>query len=108
MTGFRLRTFGGKAPKIFARLLPEDMAQVATNVRLDSGRLEPWKGNATATITPVNSYSISGSTKTLLSLTTQYGLEETKTRILFAHRYLKTPMNGYMFLVLVGVLVILG
>lgn len=65
MTGFRLRTFGGKAPKIFARLLPEDMAQVATNVRLDSGRLEPWKGNATATITPVNSYSISGSTKTL-------------------------------------------
>ena len=65
MTGFRLRTFGGKAPKVFARLLPEDMAQVATNVRLDSGRLEPWKGNATATITPVNSYSITGSTKTL-------------------------------------------
>ena len=65
MTGFRLRTFGGKAPKVFARLLPEDMAQVATNVRLDSGRLEPWKGNATATITPVNSYAISASTKTL-------------------------------------------
>ena len=65
MTGFRLRTFGGKAPKIFARLLPEDMAQTATNVRLDSGRLEPWKDNATATITPVGSYAITGSTKTL-------------------------------------------
>jgi hypothetical protein len=65
VTGFRLRTFGGKAPKIFARLLPEDMAQTATNVRLDSGRLEPWKDNATATITPVGSYAITGSTKTL-------------------------------------------
>lgn len=65
MTGFKLQTFGGKAPKVFARLLPEDMAQTATNVRLDSGRLEPWKGNATTTITPVASYSISGSTKTL-------------------------------------------
>ena len=65
MTGFKLQTFGGKAPKVFARLLPNDMAQVATNVRLDSGRLEPWKGNANATITPVASYSISGSTKTL-------------------------------------------
>jgi hypothetical protein len=65
MTGFKLQTFGGKAPKVFARLLPNDMAQTATNVRLDSGRLEPWKGNANTTITPVASYSISGSTKTL-------------------------------------------
>ena len=65
MTGFRLTTFSGKAPKIFARLLPEDMAQIATNVRLDSGRLEPWKDNATATISPVNSYSISVGTNTL-------------------------------------------
>ena len=65
MTGFRLTTFSGKAPKIFARLLPEDMAQIATNVRLDSGRLEPWKDNATATISPVNSYSISVGTSTL-------------------------------------------
>ena len=65
MTGFKIQTFGGKAPKVFARLLPEDMAQTATNVRLDSGRLEPWKDNATTTITPVANYSISGSTKTL-------------------------------------------
>jgi hypothetical protein len=65
MTGFKLQTFGGKAPKIFARLLPEDMAQTATNVRLDSGRLEPWKGNEDTTITPVASYAISASTKTL-------------------------------------------
>ena len=65
MTGFKLQTFGGKAPKVFARLLPDDMAQTATNVRLDSGRLEPWKDNANTTVTPVASYSISGSTKTL-------------------------------------------
>ena len=65
MTGFKLQTFGGKAPKVFARLLPNDMAQVATNVRLDSGRLEPWKGNANASINPVANYAISGSTKTL-------------------------------------------
>ena len=65
MTGFKLQTFGGKAPKVFARLLPEDMAQTATNVRLDSGRLEPWKGNETTSITPVASDAISGTTKTL-------------------------------------------
>jgi hypothetical protein len=65
MTGFKLQTFGGKAPKIYSRLLPEDMAQVATNTRLDSGRLEPWKGNASASISPVASYNISASTKTL-------------------------------------------
>ena len=41
------------------------MATVATNTRLDSGRLEPWKGNASASITPVASFSISGATKTL-------------------------------------------
>lgn len=65
MTGFKLQSFGGKAPKVFARLLPNEMAQVATNTRLDSGRLAPWKGNASASITPVASYSITGATKTL-------------------------------------------
>jgi hypothetical protein len=65
VTGFKLQSFGGKAPKVFSRLLPNEMAQVATNTRLDSGRLEPWKGNASASITPVASYSITGATKTL-------------------------------------------
>lgn len=65
MTGFKLQTFGGKAPKIYSRLLPNDMAQVATNSRLDSGRLEPWKSNSSASVTPVASYSISSATKTL-------------------------------------------
>lgn len=65
MAGFKLITFGGKAPKVFARLLPDDMAQVATNTRLDSGRLEPWKTNQSVTVTPINSYSITNSTKTL-------------------------------------------
>ena len=65
MTGFKLQTFSGQAPKVYARLLPEDMAQIAVNCRLDSGRLEPWKANASASITPVGSYSISAATKTL-------------------------------------------
>lgn len=65
MTGFKLQTFSGKAPKVYARLLPEDMAQVAENCRLDSGRLEPWNGNESASISPVASYTISPQTKTL-------------------------------------------
>ena len=65
MTGFKLQTFSGQAPKVYARLLPEDMAQIAVNCRLDSGRLEPWKANLSASITPVASYSISAATKTL-------------------------------------------
>ena len=65
MAGFKLQTFSGQAPKVYARLLPDDMAQIATNCRLDSGRLEPWKTNASATISIVDSYSISAQTKTL-------------------------------------------
>ncbi len=65
MTGFKLQTFSGKAPRISARLLPEDMAQEAINTRLDSGRIDPWKGNQSASITPVASYTVSGLTKTL-------------------------------------------
>ncbi len=65
MTGFKLQTFSGKAPRISARLLPEDMAQEAINTRLDSGRLDPWADNSSASITPVASYSITAGTKTL-------------------------------------------
>jgi hypothetical protein len=64
MTGFKLQTFSGQAPKVYARLLPDDMAQIATNCRLDSGRLEPWKSNATSSITFATG-SISASTKTI-------------------------------------------
>ena len=69
MTGFKINTFGGTAPKIYSRLLPNDVAQVAENARLDSGRLEPWKGNASASITPVAGYSVSAQTKTLFKYT---------------------------------------
>jgi hypothetical protein len=65
VTGFKLQTFSGKAPRVSARLLPEDMAQEAINTRLDSGRLDPWAGNSSASITPVASYSVSALTKTL-------------------------------------------
>lgn len=64
MAGFKLQTFSGQAPKVYARLLPEDMAQVATNCRLDSGRLEPWKENLASSITFATG-SISGATKSI-------------------------------------------
>lgn len=66
MTGFTLNQFGGKAPKISPRVLPPNMAQKATNVRLDSGRLDPWKGNATAsTGTATVQGTINNQTKTI-------------------------------------------
>lgn len=65
MTGFTIKSFSGKAPKVYARLLPNDMAQEADNVRLDSGRIDPWKANTSASVTPVYSYNVSASTKTL-------------------------------------------
>ena len=64
MTGFKLQTFSGQAPKVYARLLPDDMAQVATNCRLDSGRLEPWKGNSSSSISFATG-AISASTKSI-------------------------------------------
>jgi len=64
MTGFKLQTFSGQAPKVYARLLPDDMAQVATNCRLDSGRLEPWKENSSSSITFATG-SISAATKSI-------------------------------------------
>ena len=65
MAGFTLNQFGGKAPKVYARALPPNMAQTATNVRLDTGRLEPWKGNASASTTGTLSGTISNQTKTI-------------------------------------------
>ena len=40
MAGFKLTTFTGLSKKVSPRLLPEDMAQDAQNVFLDSGRIE--------------------------------------------------------------------
>lgn len=65
MAGFTLNQFGGRAPKVYARALPPNMGQTATNVRLDTGRLEPWKGNASASTTGTLSGTISNQTKTI-------------------------------------------
>ena len=40
MAGFKLTTFTGLSKKVSPRLLPEDMAQNAQNVFLDSGRIQ--------------------------------------------------------------------
>ena len=45
MAGFKIDVFSGKAPKLSGRLLPDDMAQIADNVKLESGQLRPWKDN---------------------------------------------------------------
>lgn len=64
MAGFTLDQFGGTAPKLNARRLPPNMAQVAENVDLDSGILAPIKELASATLT-VSSGTVSASTKTI-------------------------------------------
>jgi hypothetical protein len=43
VAGFKLTTFSGLNEKVSPRLLPEDMAQNAENVFLDSGRIEGIK-----------------------------------------------------------------
>jgi hypothetical protein len=55
VAGFKLTTFSGLNEKVSPRLLPEDMAQNAENVFLDSGRIEGIK-------TDVNDPSEAGST----------------------------------------------
>ena len=47
MAYFKLVTFGGLAPKISPRLLGDTLAQTATDVNLENGRLVPIKDNST-------------------------------------------------------------
>tara|TARA_A100001515_G_scaffold83248_1_gene66018 strand:+ start:421 stop:2412 length:1992 start_codon:yes stop_codon:yes gene_type:complete len=47
MAYFKLNTFGGKAPRISPRLLADTLAQTATDVNLESGRLVPITDNST-------------------------------------------------------------
>ena len=51
MAGFKLSTFRGIRPRIAARLLGEGEAQTASNLRLGSGRIEPWDAKTTDTAT---------------------------------------------------------
>ncbi len=55
MAYFKLITFGGKAPRVSPRLLADNLAQTATNVNLESGRLVPVKDNST--VDPSNGVS---------------------------------------------------
>ena len=54
MAGFKIDVFSGKAPKVSGRLLPDDMAQIADNVKLESGQLRPWKDNHSQSTTFAN------------------------------------------------------
>lgn len=42
MTGFKITQFGGVVPRIGSRLLPDNSAQIAQNVKLFSGELTSW------------------------------------------------------------------
>ena len=45
MTVFRVPFFSGKISKVSPRLIPDDVAQVATNVKFESGQARAWKTN---------------------------------------------------------------
>jgi len=47
MAYFKLKTFGGRAPRLSPRLLKDSLAQTATDVNLESGRLVPITDNST-------------------------------------------------------------
>ena len=55
MAYFKLITFGGRAPRVSPRLLADNLAQTATDVNLESGRLVPVKDNST--VDPSNGVS---------------------------------------------------
>lgn len=42
MTGFKVSDFGGVIPRMGSRLLPDNAAQIAQNVKLFSGELRSW------------------------------------------------------------------
>src|SRR5665811_83781 len=42
MVGFKVQSFSGVIPKMESRLLPENAAQIAVNVKLFSGGLRSW------------------------------------------------------------------
>lgn len=59
MADFRVDVFKGIRPRISSRLLPQNEAQTAENVRLGSGKLEPWSGiDPTADTIPPGTTSI--------------------------------------------------
>jgi hypothetical protein len=55
MAYIKLKTFGGRAPRISPRLLKDNLAQVCTDVNLESGRLVPITDNST--VDPSNGVS---------------------------------------------------
>lgn len=58
MTGITIRGFDGIAPSIAPKQLGESMAQVSSNARLSSNRLESWKGLLDTAAAPLDVKSI--------------------------------------------------
>ena len=71
MAGFKVDVFSGRAPKISGRLLPDDMAQIADNVKLESGQIRSWKDNNSKSTT------FSGSTKTIFKYNSTHWFSST-------------------------------
>lgn len=81
MAGFKLTTFSGLNTKISPRLLPEDVAQNAKNVFLDSGRIEGLKQDTNHSSEASNTHPashISASTKTIFQATSSNWLTFTE------------------------------
>ena len=80
MAGFKLTTFTGLNKKISPRLLPEDVAQDAENVFLDSGRIEGLKSDTNHSSEPSShpASHISSSTRTIFRATSSNWLTFTE------------------------------
>ena len=80
MAGFKLTTFSGLNKKVSPRLLPEDVAQDAQNVFLDSGRIEGLKTDNNHSSEPSShpASHISSSTRTIFRATSSNWLTFTE------------------------------
>lgn len=65
MTSIKIPTFGGLLPQVSPRLLPDTAATIATNARLDSGRLSAWRNPLVITDHNNATFSVPSNTKTI-------------------------------------------
>lgn len=65
MVAIKIPTFGGLLPQVSPRLLPDTAATVATNARLDTGRLSSWRNPLVITDHNNVTFAVPGTTKTI-------------------------------------------
>lgn len=65
MAGIALNTFSGLFPRVSPRLIPQNAATIAENVRLDSGRISSWRGPLAINDHNSASFVVPSNTKTI-------------------------------------------